>query len=51
MLDLVEEFRVAVVDSVLFPLFVEGNLASKRNFIKADGQHMLSKKGKQNGEV
>lgn len=46
-LDLVEEFRVGVVDSVLFPLLIETVFLRKKNF-KSDGDgFVLSATGKQ----
>ncbi len=46
-LDLVEEFRVPIVDSVLFPLFIEKKLSQRKYFEKtAVGQYLLSPEGK-----
>ncbi len=46
-LDLVEEFRVPVIDSVLFPLFIEKKLNKQKYFEKiATGQYQLSSEGK-----
>jgi len=47
-LDLVEEFRVPVVDSVIFPLFLEKKLTANSNFkrIKTN-EYQLSVDGKQ----
>lgn len=46
-LDLVEEFRVPLIDSSVFPLFLEKNMADSKNFtrIKA-GEYQLSVEGK-----
>ena len=47
MLDLVEEFRVPIIDSVLFPLFIEKKLTATKYFDKVDrGQYQLSAQGK-----
>ncbi len=46
-LDLVEEFRVPIIDSVLFPLFIEKKLNKQKYFEKiATGQYQLSAEGK-----
>ncbi len=45
--DLIEEFRVPVVDSVIFPLFVEKKLNKKNHFEQVGhGQYQLSAEGK-----
>lgn len=46
-LDLVEEFRVGVVDSVLFPLLIGTTFLQERNFRKDDDGFVLSAAGKQ----
>ncbi len=46
-LDLVEEFRVPIVDSVVFPLFLEKKITQKGCFDKTGpGEYQLSQKGK-----
>lgn len=46
-LDLVEEFRVPVIDSVIFPLFLANELVNDNNFIKIElNEYMLSPEGK-----
>jgi CRISPR-associated protein Cas1 len=46
-LDLVEEFRVPIVDSVVFPLFVERKLTGRGMFdLVKRGEYRLSVKGK-----
>lgn len=45
-LDMVEEFRVAVVDSVLFPLFINKTITKKRNIAVSEGKQRLSPAGK-----
>lgn len=46
-LDLVEEFRVPLIDSVIFPLFKEKNMIGAENFKRvAQGEYQLSSEGK-----
>lgn len=46
-LDLVEEFRVPIIDSVIFPLFKDGGMASKKNFEEVEkDRYRLSPEGK-----
>jgi CRISP-associated protein Cas1 len=46
-LDLVEEFRVPVVDSAIFPLFLTKKLGKKSHFEKVSkGEYLLSAEGK-----
>jgi len=46
-LDLVEEFRVPIVDSIIFPLFLEKKLTKQICFEKiGPGQYQLSQEGK-----
>ncbi|HVO28789.1 MAG TPA: CRISPR-associated endonuclease Cas1 [Candidatus Paceibacterota bacterium] len=46
-LDLVEEFRVPVVDSAVIPLFIEKKIGKAGDFIEiAKGQYQLSPEGK-----
>jgi CRISPR-associated protein Cas1 len=45
--DLVEEFRVPIVDSVIFPLFIEKKIDKKKFFdLKGKGNYWLSNEGK-----
>ncbi len=46
-LDLVEELRVPLIDSVIFPLFLEKHLSYEHNFIAQEGGgYRLSQEGK-----
>lgn len=46
-LDLVEEFRVPIVDSTVFPLFLQKVLPGKENFVRiGKGEYQLSQEGK-----
>ncbi|MFA4954409.1 MAG: CRISPR-associated endonuclease Cas1 [Patescibacteria group bacterium] len=44
-LDFMEEFRVAVIDAVVLPLFANG-LFTGRDFVQADGKDLMSTYGK-----
>lgn len=45
--DLVEEFRVPIIDSMIFPLFIEKRITSKGNFTRIKGGgYQLSSEGK-----
>lgn len=45
--DLVEEFRVPLIDSVIFPLFIEKKITGMRNFTRIKGGgYQLSSEGK-----
>lgn len=45
-LDLVEEFRVPIVDSTIFPLFLNHSLAKLANFERKENEFRLSPEGK-----
>lgn len=46
-LDLVEEFRVPIVDSAVFPLFMKGVFKNKKSFVRVGkGEYHLSPDGK-----
>lgn len=46
-LDLVEEFRVPLVDAAIFPLFLKGHLGRQTNYQRiAPGEYRLSPEGK-----
>jgi CRISP-associated protein Cas1 len=48
-LDLVEEFRVPIIDSVVFPLFLSRKLGGSKHYVAVKrGEYQLSPEGKRN---